>query len=395
MIADVPQPYWFARATPPQELDAVVVGGGMVGASTAFWAARLGTRVVLLEGERVGAGATGRSNGFLLTGSLVPFVRMAARIGEERALAFWHLSRTNRELLARDAFATGRVRCEAVPGGSWRTARAGSPAEEEWEASVARLEGEGLGLVWRGRGEVAAATGSSALGGACHAPDDLGVDPVQLCAGLVEAAEADVRVGLRVRHLEPAGERVRVVWNGGSALARRVVVAVNAYVAPLVPALASKVRPLALQGLAAEAGGWRLPGLWAVAPDGFCLRQLPDGMLLAVGGGEPTDPASRGYLELPTASGQAELETSLRELFPAAGRATTRNRWAGTIALSEDGLPWLRDVPGMPAVAYACAFNGQGLSVGFAVGRRLAEWLRDGDPAALEVFRPVSQAAGR
>src|SRR5437868_11139913 len=115
---ELPPSYWFAHATSHEEADVVIVGAGLVGASTAWWAARAGRRVVVLEAQRVGAGATGRSTGFLATGGLRPFNRLAERVGEERALRLWELSQENLGLLRRELLTAGRVDCGWRPEGS-------------------------------------------------------------------------------------------------------------------------------------------------------------------------------------------------------------------------------------------------------------------------------------
>ena len=50
---------------PVDTADVVVVGAGVQGASLAFHLARRGVRVLVLERASVGAGATGRSSGFV------------------------------------------------------------------------------------------------------------------------------------------------------------------------------------------------------------------------------------------------------------------------------------------------------------------------------------------
>jgi gamma-glutamylputrescine oxidase len=386
-----PSSYWFARAAPPEELDLLIVGAGVVGLSTAWWAARQGLRAVVLEGAGIAAGATGRSNGFLLTGSLQPFTALSRRVGPERAEHLWDLSRENSALVREQLLAGGRLRCGYQAEGSWRTARAGSETELEWRESAELLRRAGFDVAWRSAEEVRERSGSRRLGGALYVASDGALDPVALCRGIAERSGIELRTGVRVRHLEAAGDRVHVAWLGGGALARRVVVAVNAAIGPLVPALAGKVEPLALQGWASAPGERWLSGIWGVAPDGLCLRQLEDGTMLAAGGAGPASPAERGFLEMPTASGQAQLESATHELFPASVEARTLHRWAGTIALTADRLPWVRTIPGLPQVAYAVGFNGLGLSLGFALGRRLAHWL-GGDDGALRLFRAAHES---
>jgi glycine/D-amino acid oxidase-like deaminating enzyme len=369
--------YWFARSATREEADLVVVGAGLVGASTAWWGARAGRQVTVLEARGVAAEATGRSTGFLLTGGLQPLVRLAAQVGEERALRLWELSQENLGLLRRELLVPARLECGWRAEESWRTAAAGSAEASEWEASAERLARAGFAVDWRDAADVRRAAGGSELGGALHVEGDGGVDPVALCRGMLALAGVVVREGVAVRRLEPAGERVRLSWAGGEVLARSVVLAVNAHSGPLVPALAARLQPVGLQAFAAAATPRRLHGLWVVGADALSARQLPDGT------------AEPGFLELPTAAGQVALEEAMHRTFPALGRPAVVRRWAGTEAITSDGLPWVRSVPGVPAAAYACGFNGAGLSLGFALGRRLARWAGDRDESHLNVFQPV------
>jgi glycine/D-amino acid oxidase-like deaminating enzyme len=74
VIADAaPRPFWLDRPDAPAErppldgtveADLVVVGGGLTGLWSALLAAEEGKRVVLLEGERIAFGASGRNGGF-------------------------------------------------------------------------------------------------------------------------------------------------------------------------------------------------------------------------------------------------------------------------------------------------------------------------------------------
>ena len=53
----------------PPEVDLAVVGGGVLGAATAYAAARGGARVALLEQKGVAWGASGRNGGFITEGA--------------------------------------------------------------------------------------------------------------------------------------------------------------------------------------------------------------------------------------------------------------------------------------------------------------------------------------
>lgn len=67
------EPTWFADARMPRyprlskdiEADAVVIGGGITGLSAAYFLAKEGKRVVLIEKERLASGATGRTTAII------------------------------------------------------------------------------------------------------------------------------------------------------------------------------------------------------------------------------------------------------------------------------------------------------------------------------------------
>jgi gamma-glutamylputrescine oxidase len=390
-VSELPRSYWFSRSITREEADVVVVGAGIVGASTAFWASKAGYRVVMIEAQRVAAGATGRSTGFFVSGGLRPFAELAALSGEERALRLWELSQENLSLLKREVLSANRIECGWHSEGSWRSAVAGSAAEASWAASAERLARHGFQVEWRERDAVTRSSGSPVLGGALYVEGDGGIDPVALCRGLVEVSGADLRQGIAVRSLEPTEGGARISWAGGELVARRIVLALDSQVGPLVPAAAGRLRLMGVESLATEPVSRRLDGLWLVTPESLAVRQLEDGTILATCPGDPG--IGGGYLEAPTAAGQARLEATLRDLFPSAEPPRVLHRWAGTIVRTDDGLPWVRTVPEVPAAAYACGFNGGGLSLGFALGRRLARWLGDGDERHLTLFQTPAPAS--
>ncbi|MEP3277309.1 MAG: FAD-binding oxidoreductase [Stappiaceae bacterium] len=72
--------------------DVVVIGGGLVGLTTALELSRHGKSVVLLEGRRVGWGASGRNGGFVSSGYAESLDSLQNKIGLEHTRELFRLS---------------------------------------------------------------------------------------------------------------------------------------------------------------------------------------------------------------------------------------------------------------------------------------------------------------
>ncbi len=98
---DMERSYYAATASPAPhhaplagevDADLVVVGGGCTGLSAALHAAERGLKVVLLEGGRVGWGASGRNGGQMIVGLRKGADELVRLYGRERARALFDLA---------------------------------------------------------------------------------------------------------------------------------------------------------------------------------------------------------------------------------------------------------------------------------------------------------------
>src|SRR5262245_64916475 len=95
--------------------DVCVVGGGIAGCSTALHLAERGYRVVLLEGQRIGWGASGRSGAQALYGVAAGHAKLARLIGESDARRIWDMTIEGLALI-RELIARHRIDCDWVSG---------------------------------------------------------------------------------------------------------------------------------------------------------------------------------------------------------------------------------------------------------------------------------------
>src|SRR5260370_36841195 len=109
-------PTWRGEEVPARPLessvpDVAVVGGGFTGASAGYHLARRGLQVVLLEADRIGNGASGRTGGLVLEGT-------ARGILEGTEACVPGLERVVRE---------ARIDCKLRLDGCWEIAHRAAP----------------------------------------------------------------------------------------------------------------------------------------------------------------------------------------------------------------------------------------------------------------------------
>ncbi len=97
------------------DADVCVVGAGLSGCSTALHLAGRGYRVVLLEADRVGYGASGRSGGQIIPGYACGMAKLAAQLGPADAKRLWDISVEGVDL-TRDLVEKHRIDCDLVWG---------------------------------------------------------------------------------------------------------------------------------------------------------------------------------------------------------------------------------------------------------------------------------------
>jgi glycine/D-amino acid oxidase-like deaminating enzyme len=343
----------------PASCDVAVVGGGVMGAATAFWLHRLdpAQHVVLLEAEVLAHGASGRNAGFLLLGTHTDYASAVAGYGRERARRLWQFTAENVRLLREELDGAA---FDLTLSGSLTAA--GSPEEaERLRRSAELLAEDGAEAVFLDADAANARMQAVGFEGALFVPDGGTQHPARLVRHLVAESGAVVLEHTPVTALAPDGDGMQVTTDAGVLRADRVVLTLNAYLPHLLPETAALVRPVRAQMLATEpvAPFLNVP---VYSHDGFFyLRQQPDGRLLLGGARHLHETEEFGYEDRTTSVLQADLEAYLHRYFPNAGRPSVERRWSGTMGFSPDSLPFIGRVPDMPEVTFTAGFTGHGM----------------------------------
>nr|MDQ6919780.1 FAD-binding oxidoreductase [Candidatus Dormibacteraeota bacterium] len=326
----------------PESCDVLVVGGGITGLALVHWL-RGRAGAVLVERDRIGAGASGRNAGFLLAGVSSCYAVAVRRYGRARAAALWQFTADTHDLLA--AALDGRASAYRRLGG---VTQAGGPEERLDLAESADLLGDDGFPVEHREGRLVN-------------PRDGELDPVEaLEIFAADAAPGIIREGVEVVGLETGQGGVRVHSLGGACRAGVVVLATNAYTPLLVPGVG--IRPIRAQVAATAPSSHRLVDRPTYADRGFQYwRQLIGGRVLAGGYRDRDLEHEVGYDTRPSRLVQEYLTAHLRAL--GAGTQIT-HRWAGIMGFTPDALPLVGCLPDLPNVYFAVGFTGGGMGYG-------------------------------
>lgn len=359
--------------------DVAIVGGGIIGVSTAFWLSKLEprTRIVIVDADASAAGASGRNAGFLLQGVTSDYVTDRLRFGEERSRRLWQFTRENRDLIVRHA----DKRAIALETSGSLVVAGSAEEDERLQQSVQALRADGNAVSYLPPSEVARRIESREFLGALYVTTGAALDPVALVRHVAEKSGADVLTGHRVAGISTSGSRIILETRERRVFAERVVLTVGSYLPQLLPALSTYVRPVRAQMLATEPQ----PSRWLTLPiyshgGFFYLRQLSDGQILLGGARHLHEREEVGYEDRTTPALQTDLERYLQSHFPQTKGVRIARRWSGTMGFSPDGLPVAGEVPGLQNAHFATGFTGHGMGYGFRFGRMMAEWV-SGDPA--------------
>jgi glycine/D-amino acid oxidase-like deaminating enzyme/CRP-like cAMP-binding protein len=403
------RPFWLRTPNPlaahqsteklPEVADIVVIGAGLTGAATAFHLRHSGQRVVVLDQGDPASEASGRNGGNFellpenavgvyegLAPGRLAFMRrryplvpaeVLQAVSEQQASLVLGLALRNRDLL-KQTILDESIECDFSPRGWLHIAEneAGEQAICD-EVSFAAHYGQRI-EIWS-RSKIAAQFGMRAEFLGRFVPGDGTYHPFKYaCGQLQRALQSGVALytRTRVRSIVSAhADRHRIVTGRGTIVARRVVVATNAFTCDLLPGLAS-ITPYQSQIMVTEHVPDRARGRIVTSENGPVFFNQPmegarDGRApLLLGGGDDRpmrDPASRRR----SAAVHARLLRLRDSFYPELAGQPPSTEWTGPMAFTPDGLPCIGFL--RPGVVIAAGYNGYGGSYTTVAGHLAAE----------------------
>jgi glycine/D-amino acid oxidase-like deaminating enzyme len=358
-------------------VDVVVIGAGYTGLAAARHLARSGASVVVLERDRVGAGASSRNGGQVLTGLKLDPGTLVQRFGEAKARRLFEIAAESMARLEA-ILAEERIDCAYMRTGHIQAASKPKhfKALQDEQALLARVFSHRVELV--PRAEQRSEVGSDIYHGLLIDEHSAALNPAKYVEGLAAAATrsgATIVTHSAVKGLDKvAGAwRVSVVGPGFSTVeARDVLVATNGYTTGVTPELQRRLIPIGSFIIATEP----IPGGTAAAllPKGrvafdsmnflHYYRMMPDRRLLFGGRAEFRAPDEH------TASRVAGiLRADMVHTFPELRGTRVDYSWGGNVAFSRDQMP---RAGRLDDLYYSGAYAGHGIAMATYLGEQIA-----------------------
>ena len=403
-------PFWFDRfprarrpTYPPlrqqAETGVVIIGGGLTGCACAWSFAAAGVKVVLLEAEAIGAGATAASIGLVREDFDASFQETAAACGLRAARHLWQtMHRASLDFSA--ALRRLEIRCDLSPLDLLHFAGRDSQATKTLRREYQSRRDAGLEHSWVTPAAMMRET--AILSGGAIRTRGAGIDPYRACLGLAAAARLrgaaihEKSAALRVR---PGRHFIEVNTDRGGVRAQAVVVATSD---PLQDLKALRRHLKAVDGYAVvteplPAAVGRETGRHAATlrdrenPPHF-LRWLRDDRVLFSGADQIPVPAQSREKAIVQRTGQLMYELSTR--YPAISGLQPAWGWSGTYYETVDGLPFVGLHRNFPRHLFALGGGRHGAGFAWLAARVLLRQYA-GEPSKGDEFLGFSRILGR
>jgi glycine/D-amino acid oxidase-like deaminating enzyme len=371
-VVEVPLPL-------PERADIAVIGAGYTGLSAARALARNGAKVVVLEAQTIGWGASSRNGGMVLTGLKLGARRLIERYGRETAQRMFTASLRSIACVERTVQEEG-IDCDFSRCGHLEVACKASHFKRFADSVevMAREFNHSSRIV--PKRDLREEIGSDIYHGGLVDEASAGVNPARYVAGLARAAlKAGAALYERtpVEGIEPMTQHAvtgcRVRTARGALWAREVFVATSGYTGRATPSLRRRIIPVGSYIIVTEP----LPEELAreLSPRNrmiydsknylYYYRLTPDRRML-FGGRAAFFPESPNTLR----ASERILRRGMLTVYPQLRDVQVEYVWGGTLDFAFDIMPHAGLLDGL---YYALGYAGHGVAMATYLGVKMAE----------------------
>jgi Glycine/D-amino acid oxidases (deaminating) len=354
-----------------KQVSVAIVGGGYTGLQAAYTLAKAGVSVLLIEGVRIGDGASGRNGGQFGTGQRWYPDELEDELGFERSKALFDLAENAKKHVL-DFAAEHGIDMEFLPGQLNVSHKASY--ERDYRNSVEAISTR-YGykhMTFMDAKETAERVGSKRFYCGTRDTGTGHIHPLKLVVGLAKAAKAagaEIYEMTRAKSIRQSGGKTMIETAKGTITADRVLIATNAYIENLEPVTAAHVMPIR-SFIAATVPLDRfpnvIPGSEALADSRFVVRywrKTRDGRLLFGGREAYTSDTPRDI--------SAHIRRQIIEIYPELKEIEITHSWGGSVGITMPRKPFAREV--MPGVTSIGGYSGHGVMLSNYCGKLYAE----------------------
>lgn len=388
--------YYAASANPAperpeltgdQQIDVCVVGAGYSGLSTGLFLAEKGYKVAIIEGARVGWGASGRNGGQIVNGLNASLQTIQKRYGQDTATFVAGLVQEGGEII-RERVSTYNIQCDLKDKNIFTGLT--SAHMRELEERMALWASYGLkNQEMLDKDQLRKHVNSDLYAGGMIDHTGGHMHPLNLALG--EAAAIEQNGGI-IYEMSPVidvdhhAARPVVKTAKGTMTCKTLVLCGNAYLGHVVPTLTPRVMPVSTQIMATEPLGEQRA--LDLIPTDVCIEdiryildyyRLSGDKRLLFGGGTVYGGADPSDIK-------AKLQRNMDKVFPQLKGVKIDYAWSGNFALSFSRVPQMGRIG--ENTYFAHGYSGHGVTGSHTFGRILAEAIH-GDMTRFDVFSQV------
>ena len=377
--------------TPPlageTSADVCVVGGGFTGFSCALELAQRGYRVVLLEAQAIGWGASGRSGGQMIHGYSTSDLKAPAKMADVSEKMLFDFSLQAMDLV-RERVREHNIQCDLRQGFADAAVKESHLLELRQWAEKAEKEYDYPHLKVLDAPRFREIVTSRVYCGGMLDDNSGHLHPLKYLLGLAQAAIAagvDVHETSAVMAIDKNATGVAVRTAAGVVRCGRVVVACNAYNTGLLPQSLARIMPVGTYiGATPPLGDVAdnlIIGNRAVCNSNFVLdyyRCSADKRLLF--GGRVS------YSTRPPVDIGKSIHRRMTHVFPQLSGVSFDYVWGGYVAITINRFPDIGRED--DTVYYAQGFSGHGVALSGFAGKIIADAVA-GDAEKLDVFNRI------
>lgn len=370
-----------------EEADVCIVGAGLAGINTALSLTERGKRVVIVEQNHVGYGASGRLAGFVAKGYGASESELKKKIGLEKARPLVELTKNARKTIRDRAQKFNLAEGTIVDG--VLTVALKDDARGLRDYIRQQNDDFDLGFEFWPREQVRTHCKTEKYYDGIYSPRDFQMNPVQYLHGLADVISdrgGKIFENSRVQRIERDGKGWKVfAGEGGSVAAKDIVMCCACYSHGLDSRLENSVIPVQTYIMVTEplddaVYASSINTRHAIYDTRFCsdyYRRLPDNRLLWGG--------RVGLFAHPDNIAEAMMKDMLGLYPQLEGKVTPAFAWAGLLAYPTHKMPQIGKFE--EGYWYNTGYGGHGLCPTTVGGEVVAAAIAEGD-RTYEMFAP-------